>query len=572
MEGTPVINKRVTTNPLTVLLANGRQVSLTHICNIHIEGLPFPLTGHIIPGLSIASLSGIHVLTEVGCEVTFTKTTCVVEYNGNIILTGNINQTMDLWSLPLGTPCMTSHHSHMAMTLLAAPDCANTHAQSPQNSALFTHTVRNKANSIGFAHQSLCSPMISTLLKAICHGYLKGCPNLTAIGIAKYLNPSPATAKGHMKRPRMRIRSNQCKNAIETVTAPTLTYPPLCDNHSTDGEIEDVRPFPPTNANIIEDNNRLSDANIFCFAAFADKKTGILYNDLTGTFPFMSLEGIMCFLIVYHYKTNAILALPIAGFSDNIIFAACQQQYNLLKSKGYKIRLNAIDNQATKVIKKFLDEQQCNLLLVEPHNHCVNAAERAIQTFKVHFISALATTDSKFSLQLWDQLTPQVESTLNVLRPSHINPNVSAYKAVHSPFNWNHFPRAPPGCKAVVYKSSKTRGSWGSRGKDACCVSQSLDHYQCNHFFIPEMQAYKISGSAKLLPQHCQVLFLLWNKQLQEVTDKLVTTLKELPGPKQSGVLENIKSRLEINDAQQPKERSQATPMNGSYLRATYKV
>jgi hypothetical protein len=112
----------------------------------------------------------------------------------------------------------------------------------------------------------------------------------------------------------------------------------------------------------------LSDANIFClFAAFADKRTRILYNDLTGTFPFISLEGNVCFLIVYHYKTNAILALPIAGFSDDIMFAAYQQQYNLLKLKGYKIRLNIMDNQATKVIKKFLDEQQCNLLLVEPH-------------------------------------------------------------------------------------------------------------------------------------------------------------------------------------------------------------
>jgi hypothetical protein len=156
----------------------------------------------------------------------------------------------------------------------------------------------------------------------------------------------------------------------------------------------------------------------------------------------MSLEGNVCFFIVYHYKTNGTLALPIAEFSDDIIFVAYQQQYNLLKSKGYKICLNVMENQATKVIKKFLNEQQCDLLLVEPHNHRVNAAEHAIQTFKAYFISALATTDSKFSLQLWDQLTPQVVSTLNMLRPSCVNPNISAYKAVHGPYNWNCFPLA----------------------------------------------------------------------------------------------------------------------------------
>jgi hypothetical protein len=230
------------------------------------------------------------------------------------------------------------------MTLLAAPDCANTHAQSPTNNAFFMHTVQNKANSIWFAHHSLCSPKISMLVNAIRCGYLKGCPNLTAVSITKYLNPSPATAKGHMKHPQMGIHSAQRKDAPEPIAAPTPTCPALCNNQSTNSLISDFQPFPATNANVIEDDNTSSDANIFCFAAFADKRTGILYNNLTGTFPFMSLKVNVCFLIIYHYETNAMLALPIVGFSDNIIFATYQQQYNLLKLKGYKICLNVMDN------------------------------------------------------------------------------------------------------------------------------------------------------------------------------------------------------------------------------------
>jgi hypothetical protein len=62
--------------------------------------------------------------------------------------------------------------------------------------------------------------------------------------------------------------------------------------------------------NVIEPNKETT-ANVFCFAAFADKHTGVLYSNVTGTFPFMSLEGNVCFLVVYHYETNAILALPI---------------------------------------------------------------------------------------------------------------------------------------------------------------------------------------------------------------------------------------------------------------------
>jgi hypothetical protein len=84
-----------------------------------------------------------------------------------------------------------------------------------------------------------------------------------------------------------------------------------------------------------------------------------------------------------------------------------------LTDKGYAVKLNVMDNQATKHIKKFLTENECKLQLVEPHNHRVNAAERAIQTWKDAFIAALATTDRDFPIQLWDRLTPQVMSTLS---------------------------------------------------------------------------------------------------------------------------------------------------------------
>jgi hypothetical protein len=84
---------------------------------------------------------------------------------------------------------------------LVAPVIANAHAHLAIQIAFFTHTVQTKANSIQFAHQSLCSPQILTLLKAIRRGYVKGCPNLTTKGVTKYQNPSPATAKGICSNP-----------------------------------------------------------------------------------------------------------------------------------------------------------------------------------------------------------------------------------------------------------------------------------------------------------------------------------------------------------------------------------
>jgi hypothetical protein len=84
----------------------------------------------------------------------------------------------------------------------------------------------------------------------------------------------------------------------------------------------------------------------------------------------------------------------------------------------------------------------------------------------VHFVSVLATTDRKFSLQLWDCLTPHVEMLLNMLRPLQIDPTKSAYEALHGPYDWNQFPLAPPGCKVMIYEIPRSRTSWGSRGTD----------------------------------------------------------------------------------------------------------
>jgi hypothetical protein len=212
MEGTDVINLRRTTHPLKVTLANGRQVMSTHMCNIHIVGLPFVLMGHIIPDLSIALLFGIQVFTGVGCNVTHNKHKCTVRYHVKIFLSGDKDPSMDLWTLSLGSVDMATHCVHDAIPS-AAPVHANAHAHFHTPIACFTHTVRTEAKSIRFAHQSLCSPRISTLLKAIRCGYLKVCPNLSAEGVAKYLNPSPATAKGYMKLPYKGIRSTQPKPA-----------------------------------------------------------------------------------------------------------------------------------------------------------------------------------------------------------------------------------------------------------------------------------------------------------------------------------------------------------------------
>jgi hypothetical protein len=170
------------------------------------------------------------------------------------------------------------------------------------NIATFTHLLQMQANAVEFAHQALCNPKISTLLKATRKGFLKGCPNLNKRLIVKYLNPSPATAKGHMKRLHHSIKSTQPKQPRDKVLQVPI-IPPAPPQPVAQVEppvlplFQEVPIYPglaygatPGPKLIGSDDNK-SITNIFCYGAFADKNSGIDYHNLAGLFPFMSYDG-----------------------------------------------------------------------------------------------------------------------------------------------------------------------------------------------------------------------------------------------------------------------------------------
>ena len=75
--------------------------------------------------------------------------------------------------------------------------------------------------------------------------------------------------------------------------------------------------------------------------------------------------------------------------------------------------------------------------LTPPHIHRINAPERAILTYKNHLLAGLASIDPTFLIHQWDRLLPQAEITLNLLRPSRLNPNLSAYAILNGNYNFN---------------------------------------------------------------------------------------------------------------------------------------
>jgi len=175
IEGTPCKNICPAIRPLTINLPDGTKVMSTHTRNITIPGLPKVLVGHVVTKFSIASLIRIKVLCGAGYKVLFTKTKCEVRYTRHIILNGSKDPSTDLWMLPIDTGS-----EHITKTIKKPTDTP-TRAVSPppQRSknrlpsdahdgathvANFTHSVKTRANTVRFAHQSLCNPKMLTLL------------------------------------------------------------------------------------------------------------------------------------------------------------------------------------------------------------------------------------------------------------------------------------------------------------------------------------------------------------------------------------------------------------------------
>ena len=102
-----------------------------------------------------------------------------------------------------------------------------------------------------------------------------------------------------------------------------------------------------------------------------------------------------------------------------------------------------MDNEAANELKAIL-KYKLSYQLTPPHIHCINAAERAIHTFKNNF---------------------------------RINPSLPAYAIINGNYDFNKSPMAPPDTKIITNKKLIHRASWDFHGDDGYYVGLALEHY-----------------------------------------------------------------------------------------------
>jgi hypothetical protein len=81
-------------------------------------------------------------------------------------------------------------------------------------------------------------------------------------------------------------------------------------------------------------------ANVFCFAALANKQRGTFYTDCTGNLPTRALTGQQLFFIAYDYDTNYIFAIPIMSMQCTDIITAFKSVFQTLSDKVFKPTFN----------------------------------------------------------------------------------------------------------------------------------------------------------------------------------------------------------------------------------------
>lgn len=185
-------------------------------------------------------------------------------------------------------------------------------------------------------------------------------------------------------------------------------------------------------------------------------------------------------MVVYDYDSNAILVETMKNRTSRSILNAFKNVHARLCAAGVRPRLPRFDNEASERIKEFLGNKNIDFQkLVPPHVHRRTAAERAIRTFKNHFIAGLCSVDKNFPIHLWDRLLVQAELSLNLLRGSRMNSKLSAWEQLHGAFDFKRTPIAPPGIRVLVHNKPGVRGTWSPHALDGWYLGPALDSYRC---------------------------------------------------------------------------------------------
>jgi hypothetical protein len=473
----PCLNKVKSRTPLTVRLPNRATMESSHTAELDILELNAAASkSHVFPGMANHSLLSVGQLCDEGYIVTFKNASVTVcNSQKSQILSGPRDLDTGLWPINLRQDNQQIH----------------------QPVANNVYELRNTGTLVHYLHKALFSPTKSALLQAVKNGHLITWPGLTEDAIHKHLKLTPDTAMGHMNQRRQNIRSTP--------------KPPIADAPQTDTDLG-------TNTHLV-------------YTVLVDQ--GQLYTNLTGKFPVRSSKGNSYLMVCYVYDCNYIKVIPMKSRSALEWVNAYHHIHQELTVKGFRPKLQTLDNEASAALKNFFTTNDVQFQLVPPHCHHRNAAERVIRTFKEHFVAGLSLVDPTFPLHLWDRLLPQAEITLNLLRTSRLHPQLSAAAHFHGLVDYNKIAFSPPGCKIIAHKKPGKRRTRAPHGQHGYSLGPAMHHYRCQNVYISATASERIVDTLEFPPHNYQMPQLSSTERLliaaKDMTNALQNPQPEVP-------------------------------------------
>ena len=466
---------------------------LLPIPNVTVEGR----RAHIIPGLQSASLLSMGQLCDDDCEVRLRKNDMEVHKDNKVILLGKRNYTDGLWDVKIDNNIPDKHNLNVIVD------------------------ISSIKNLIEYYHACLYSPPKSTWLKALENENFPTWPGLTIERVRRFYPDSVATAKGHLDQEQQHLRS----------TKPTVI--PL---HESEQAAIIADSFP------AQDGIDPTHQHMCMIMDFQPSSKA--YFDLTGKFPYKSSRGNQYIMVFYNYDANYINAIAVKTRQAAELKNAFCTHTDTLRRSGINPSLYILDNEISNDLKAALAKYNIAYQLVPPAQHRRNAAERAIRTFKNHFLAGLATLPPMFPMSEWDRLLEQALLSLNLLRNARLNSKLSAHAFVHGIFDFNKHPLAPPGAQVIAHEKATHRKSWDIHGKDGWYMGPAFEHYRCVRVFIPTTGQERICDTVKFIPGKIPIPKVSTTDYLLQAAKDIVTLLKQpqkLDLPHHPGV--------ELNDA-----------------------
>jgi hypothetical protein len=483
---------------------------------------------HIVPSIKTHSLLSVPKFAEAGYITVFDDEevniydaqNTTLKVSRGAIVRGWFDKKANLWRIPL-IPVVLNNNTDTVLVNKQPTEFLP--GRTPIIEAINNvYELKTQPELVRYLHACAGFPTKPSWIKAIKNGQYASWPGLTVKAVAKHFPESEETMKGHGRKTKSGLRS-------------TKAYA------DSEPDFDDVE-----NATMNQTHSLTKQKeSILMVFDLSDEAQRLMYTDQTGKFPKKSSKGNHYIMVLIEIDSNAILVEAMKNRTAGEMIRAYLVLVTRLSNVGVKPKMHILDNECSEEFKAQIRKNNMTFQLVPPHDHRRNIAEKAIQTFKAHFISILCGTDKDFPLHLWCRLLPQAEHTLNMLRSARVAPNVSAYAYLWKQHDFNANPFAPLGCKVEAHIQPAVRETWAAHTASGYYIGNAWDHYRCHEIYITDTKHSRICETVFFKHKYLTMPSVTPADALIKAADNLVDTINGII-PKHSGTSDAVTQLMEI--------------------------